>query len=148
MSQKTNIIIKKVQKHLNVSPGGLTFGDVREQMSRDLLHNLTTVIERMSKHQEPYFVLVCTKIDPTIRGGHVIQERIILLDQMPKTRYLGSLLFRIDGHLGDAELVWCLPLDIPSPIFLATERSRATIRPGVTGIMESANGLALNSRGN
>lgn len=138
------IITKKLSNSLNAHPGVLLMGDVRKQMASDLLRNLTTVIEQKADKREPYFILVATK--PAGKG--VIQERLIILDQMPHDRYLGCILIRVDNHHADAEIVWQLPLDIPIPGFLEAERAhrRVQVQEGVTSIMESAAGIALVNR--
>jgi hypothetical protein len=139
-----SIITRKLSKALDAYPSSLSIGDVRKQMAQDLLRNLTTVIERKADHREPYFILVATK--PT--GRQVIQERIFILDQMPHDRYLGCILIRVDNRHADAEILWQLPLDIPAPGFIETERThrRVQAQEGVTSIMESAAGIALVNR--
>jgi hypothetical protein len=107
------IVIKKMSKLVGTCDSSLSFGAARSQMARDLLKSLTIVIERKADHPRPYYILVHAGPDHGARGGHVIKERIILLDQLPATKMIGTLAFRIDNKHGDAELVWALPLDIP-----------------------------------
>ena len=139
------IITKKLSKILKTS-NSITFGDVREQMASDLLKSLTQVIERKADHPRIYYILVHAKIDPTAPSGQVIKERLILLDQPPGTKYLGTILFRIDNKNADAEIVWNLPLDIPGPAFIDTEKGKFKERDGVTGIIESSQGLPILNR--
>lgn len=138
------IITRKLSTALNAHPGAVLMGDMRKQMASDLLKSLTYVIEKKADHPRPYFILVATHIDPVRKG--VIKERLILLDEMPKKRYLGTILVRVDNRHADAEIVWNLPLDIPAPGFIAAERANHPAREGVTSIMESAQGIGLVNR--
>ena len=143
MSQQ--IIIKKLQSKLDVSPSGLTFGDVREQMKRDLLDTLTDVINRKSNHPRPYYILVHAKLDPA-NGKNAIKERIILLDRQPDIKYLGTLLFRIDNKHADAEMIWNLPLDIPTPGIFHVEPAKRKEVKGAVSIADSSKGLPIINR--
>ena len=142
----TEIIIKKMHNIIGDNPSRLTFGGVREQMARDLLSNLTEVINKKSDYKKPYFILVYSNIDMSVPGGKAIKERIIILPQAPDTRYLGTLLFRIDNRLGDAEMIYNLPLDIPTPGILHTERSGAKAVNGAASVLDSAKQLPIINR--
>jgi len=142
----TEIIIKKMHNIIGDNPSRLTFGGVREQMSRDLLSNLTEVINRKSDYPKPYWLMVYANIDMGVPGGKVIKERIIILPQAPDTKYIGSLLFRIDNKNADAEMVWNLPLDIPTPGILYTEPGKNFKPAGSVTIAESAKGVPIFNR--
>jgi hypothetical protein len=141
------VIVKKVQKFLGVPSDALTIGSVRSQLSRDLLKTLTDVIEKKADYGKVYWIMVHSKIDPAIPGGHAIKERIIILPEKPQTRFLGACLFRIDPVLGDAEVEYILPLDIPGLSILTPEAGRrGTLKAGEASIMESAKGLPIVNR--
>lgn len=140
------IIKKKIRNGLQAKNSDLTFGDVRSQMASDLLKSLTVVIERKAKHPRPYFILVSAKLDPAFPNGQVIKERIILLDEKPKTKFIGTILIRIDNKNSDAEIIWCLPLDIPGPPIEQEANPRRILRPGEASIMDSAKGLPIFHR--
>lgn len=142
----TQIIIKKMQNIIGVQPSRLTFGDVREQMSKDLLSILTEVINKKSDYKKPYFILVYSNIDMGVPGGKTIKEKIIILPQAPRTRYLGTILFRIDNRLGDAEMIYNLPLDIPTPGILHTEHGKNHQVQGAVSIVDSVKGLPVFNR--
>jgi hypothetical protein len=135
------IIVKKVQNIIGVhAPSKLCFGDLQSQLSRDLLKSLTAVVEKKAGHPRPYFILVHTNIDRMRRGGQGIKETIMLMDQLPSYKLLGTLAFRIDNQRGDAEMVWCLPLDIPAPAFLGVEKAKNG------RVFEDAKGLPIINR--
>lgn len=142
----TNIIIHKMQSALGANPNGLTFGDCREQMKTDLLNTLTDIINKKSDHPRPYFILVHAKLDPAHPGGRVIKEKIIILDRPPDTRYLGTMLFWVDNKNADAEMVWNLPLDIPTPGILHTVPGNNHRVQGARSIMDSVKGLPVINR--
>lgn len=135
-----NIIIKKMQRVLNVPSNSLVFGDVRGQLSKDLLDTLTTIINKKSDHPGVYYILVHSKIDMGARGGQVIKERIILLDKPPE-KLLGCALFRIDNKNADATVEWILPLDIPALAPIAPERAKHG------QVITDAKGLPIFNRG-
>lgn len=139
------IITKKISKFLKTDQNQITFGDAREQMAKDLLANLTTVIERKADHPQPYFILVHAKLDPAYVGGNVIKERILILPEIPKTKLLGTLLFRVDNKHADATMVWNLPLDIPGPA-LETEQGEYKKIPGSVSVLESARNVPIFNR--
>ena len=141
----TQIIIKKLHEAVDVPHGTLTFGDARDQMAKDLLDTLTDVINRKSDHPTPYYILVHAKIDPANPSGHMIKERVILMDHVPRERYIGTMLFRIDNKHADAEMVWNLPLDIPGLPFEG-ERGKIHRVQGAVSIPESAIGMPIFNR--
>ena len=139
------IIIKKVSKALGDIPSSvITMGDMRGQMSSDLLKTLTDVIERKADHPRPYFILIATHIDPAYHRG-VIKERVIILDEKP-AKYLGSICVRVDNRLGDATSEWILPLDNPGLALVGAETANHPRQVGVVGIMESVKGLPIYHR--
>jgi hypothetical protein len=115
-------------------------------MKSDLLETLTKIINRKSDHPRPYYILVYANIDMSRPGGHVIKERVILLDRPPDTRYFGTILFRIDNRRGDAEMVWNLPLDIPTPGILYTVPGKQVEIAGARTIADSVKGLPVINR--
>lgn len=140
------IITKKLSNCLNAKSSDITFGDARTQMASDLLKSLTEVIERKADHPQVYYILVHSKVDPAYRQGNVIKERLILLDQPPATKFIGTILIKVDNKNADAEIVWNLPLDIPGPLWIPTEKGKFKGRNGVAGIMESARGVPILNR--
>lgn len=139
------IIIKKVSKLVGV-PGAsvLTFGDVRHKMAQDLLKMLTDIIEKKAAHPRPYFILVHAGPDRSVPGGNVIKERLIILNEAPKTRFIGTILFRIDNRLADATLEWCLPMDIPG--LMEPESGERKGIEGARTVVESMQGLPIINR--
>ena len=137
----TEIIMKKVQRCLNAESSSLLFGDVRSQMKRDLLNSLEAVVNKKSSYSEPYWILVYANLDAGIKGHKAIKEKIMILPVPPQTKYLGSLLFKVDNKLADATLEWCLPLDMPVPSELRTEREKGSER-----ILVDAQGLPIFNR--
>ena len=138
------IIVKKVSKALKTESNAVLMGDMRKQMSGDLLKTLTDVIERKSNHPRPYWILVATHIDPAYHRG-VIKERVILLDRRPE-KYLGTICVRVDNRLGDATIEWILPLDNPGLALVDAETANHPRQEGVVGIMESVKGLPIFHR--
>jgi hypothetical protein len=120
----TEIIIKKVSSIVKAPSGAVTFGDVRSQMASDLLATLTEVINKKSDYPGTYYILIYSHIDVAHRGGNAIKERIMILPEKPKQKYLGTILFKIDNKNADAELEWILPLDIPMPDFIRPDQSK------------------------
>jgi len=137
-----NLIVKKLSKCLKVGANSLLFGDVRSQISRDLLNNLTDVIDRKSNHPNVYYILVHAAPDLGYKNTKVIKERIILLDRVPTVKLIGTLLFRIDNKNADAEMVWCLPSDIPMIAGLKPERNEKS----GDRILQDAKGLPIFNR--
>ena len=137
----TEIIMKKMQRCLNAESSSLLFGDVRGQMKRDLLNTLTDVVDKKSDYGKVYYILVYTNIDMGVKGHKAIKERIMILPEPPTTKYLGTLLFKVDNKTSDAWLEWCLPLDIPMPAQLMTEKES-----GGTRVLVDAQGLPIFNR--
>lgn len=143
----TQIITKKLSKQFHAPASNITFGDMRSQMATDLMKSLTEVIEKKAGYQSVYYILVHTKIDPAFKDGHVIKERLIILPDIPDTKYIGTILVKVDNKNADAEIVWNLPLDIPGPAFIDTEAGkRGSVKPGEKSIMDSAEGLPIFNR--
>lgn len=140
----TQIIIKRLSQCLNAPKDSLLMGDVRQQMASDLMKSLEEVVNRKADYREPYYILIATHKDPG-KKGDVIKEKILLLSEKPG-KLLGTILFRIDNVRGDATIEWILPLDIPAPIFIPTERGKIHERVGVKGIQESSQGLPILNR--
>jgi hypothetical protein len=138
----TQIIIKKLNKLLDQSPlCSLLIGDVQTQMVSDLLKSLTQVIDKKSDYKGVYWLLVATHKDPARKD--TIKERIIILPERPKQRYLGSILIRVDNEHADAEIESILPLDIKIPGFIQMTPGKIHEQVGVKGIRESAKGMPI-----
>lgn len=118
------VIVKKMGDLLNVRPSAITFGDARKQMASDLLKNLTKVIEDKADYGRPYWLMVHATIDMGVPGHRTIKEKIIILPEKPKIKYIGTCLFRIDPVRGDATTEYVLPLDIPALAGIAPESPR------------------------
>jgi hypothetical protein len=136
----TEIIIKKMQKVIGVSSSSVLFGDARTQMASDLLRSLTDVIEKKADLDHPYYILVHATFDHGSPGGRTIKERIVLLDEKPHTKFLGTCCFRIDNKHGDAEVEWILPLDIPMPQWVEPEKANSG------QVIVDSNGLPIYNR--
>jgi len=138
------IITKKLSKLLNTRPNALTIGDVRKQMSIDLLKNLTSIIERKANYKKPYWILIHAKLDPSYPSQTVIKEKLLILPKKPPIKYIGSILVKIDNQHADATIEWNLPLDIPAHSLIKTVPGRrGTLKDGEAGIMDSARGLPI-----
>jgi hypothetical protein len=111
-------------------------------MTSDLLNTLRQVVEKKSRYPEPYFILVYSNVDPAHRGSQVIKEKITILPKMPTVKLIGTILFRVDNNLGDFEMLWCIPLDIPGLGFIEPERNRESSRQVLTG----ADGVPIVNR--
>ena len=136
------IIMKKMQRCLNATPSSLLFGDVRTQMKNDLLDTLTQVVDKKSDYEGVYYIMVYASLDMGVAGHKAIKEKILILPQKPLTKYIGTLLFKVDNKNSDATLEWCLPLDIPMPANLLTEKEVGGAR-----VLYDAKGLPILNRG-
>lgn len=112
-------------------------GDVKTWATENLHKSLTKIINAKAARRKPYFILVIVKEgydgpiglqgnanellgntekrDPTIdlSGKRVVHNKIIILEERPIVRMLGSSLWHIDNVKGKVDCEYILPLDTP-----------------------------------
>jgi len=105
-------------------------GEIRDEMSRDVIEVIEQVINRFQKKRHPYYLLVYSEQgvdvypEDAYRGKpmkmikledkQVIRTRILILDYRPFP-ILGTMCFRIDNKRGEIWKEWMLPQDVPLP---------------------------------
>ncbi|HEG42468.1 MAG TPA: hypothetical protein ENH94_00310 [Phycisphaerales bacterium] len=108
-------------------------GELREQVGKDMVITLRTIINRMSKHSEIYWILVHSSWDkgpmpstPTnrqhihpetfkVKPENVLRTNLIIMPVKPTHVLVGTLCFEVDNKRGKLDLLWNLPMDAPRP---------------------------------
>jgi hypothetical protein len=98
-------------------------GEMRDNMSRDMLALVERIMAAKKGMKEPYYMLVHTQLiaDKTYDTKIMVMTK----KQLPKgdngrvMPLIGTLLFRMDNQKGKLELMWSLPRDIPETTFVS-----------------------------
>ena len=81
-------------------------GEFRDNLSRDLSHSLSRVIDRFAKEKSYWILVYATTY------GNDVQTKIIRLSTCPP-RMLGTMCYYVDNKKCQLTRLWVLPLDIP-----------------------------------
>lgn len=111
-------IITKVERILEAPKNTIVIGDLRDEMSKNLLRNIEMAINKFS-YKDDYYMLIHAYPDRMQEG--VIHEKIFIIreDQMKELKeekMLGTICLYINNKTGEAKREWVLPLDIPNPV--------------------------------
>lgn len=83
-------------------------GETREQMTRDLMKRIESIIE--TTKCDDYYILVHAK--PFPQHPQMIKIKYLIMDRKP-SMMLSCLLFHVNNKKGKLELCWALPGDWP-----------------------------------
>jgi len=108
----------------------MELGEIRSEMSRDVVEVVEQVINRFQGKRHPYYLLVYSEegVDVYPEKGyqgkpekmmkledkHIIRTRVLVLDQRPDPM-LGTICFKVDNRRGEIWKEWMLPQDVPLP---------------------------------
>lgn len=108
----------------------ITYGDFNTWCTQNLHRSLEKVINANQHRENPYYLLVIIKDgyegppagikeeirqtrDIDLSGKKVMRVTINIMSRPPIVKMLGSLLWRVDNGIGQAECLYALPPDIP-----------------------------------
>lgn len=135
----------------------LTTGDARRMAADDLYRMVEKVVDRLSHLSRQYYILVIVRnhyqgpaagskdsgqrIETTdvVLPDKMIHNRIVApLFEPPAVRMLGSMLWRVDNRVGEMELMYAMPYDVPT--VLGDSDNEGTV---VGAVAERAKGMPL-----
>jgi hypothetical protein len=117
---------KQVVKLARRRVAAITHGDFQTWCTENHHRTLEKIINAKSGRQTPYYILVIFKkgyngpsckaqntVDKSFEGKIVIHTRMVITDQPPLVRLVGTSLWRIDNRIGEAKCLYVLPPDKP-----------------------------------
>ncbi len=85
---------------------GQELGETRQAMTKTLMKDLESCINKYKDKTDPYYILVHGK--PWPQNPNIIKIKLILLHQKPPMM-LSCMLFEVDNRSGKLLLCWSLP---------------------------------------
>ncbi len=96
---------------------GPLIGDVRQALGEDLQRAVIKAVEQAFElGYAHYYLLVSCR-----NYGRDIKTSVMIMKKQPP-RMLGTICYRIDHTVGDSKRLWVLPMDMPVPDELRSDK--------------------------
>lgn len=111
-------------------------GELRNQLSLDLQRRLVAIRDHWASEPNYFLLIHSDRLDESTDFTRIVRIRQPNREKIPIQKIFGAMLLYVDNRKGSMDVIWNLPLDIPTDPRVKSEEM-------VPEVAESAKDLGL-----